>query len=85
MLGIILTILKYVGIIAGILLLIVLALVLLLLFVSIRYDVTGEKQEKASAKGKVQWLFPAVSYRFIYEKGEMKQVLRIFGVPVWKK
>lgn len=85
MLGIILTILKYAGILVGILLLIVLFLLLLLLFVPIRYDLTAKKEETMEVKGKAHWLFQAVSYRIVYEKDEMKQVLRIFGVPVWKK
>lgn len=85
MLGIILTILKYIGIALGIIFAAAVILLLFLLFVPIRYDVNGKKEEKISANGKVRWLFPAVSYRFIYENGKMKQVLRIFGVPIWKK
>lgn len=85
MLGIILTILKFVGIGVGILLAIVLLLLLLVLFVPIRYDIEGENNEKLQAVGKVHWLFRIVCFQISYENEEMKLVLRIFGVPVWKK
>jgi predicted CDP-diglyceride synthetase/phosphatidate cytidylyltransferase len=85
MLGIILTILKYAGIILGSLLGIVLILLLLVLFVPVRYDLNGENKEKLQAKGKIHWLFHIVSFQISYENDEMKMVARIFGVPVWKK
>lgn len=85
MLGIILTILKYVGIAAGSLFLLLLFFLLLLLLVPIKYDMKGCKEEKSSVNGKIHWLFPLISYRVVYENDEMKQVLRILGVPVWKK
>lgn len=85
MLGIILTILKFAGIGVGILLAIILLLLLLLLFVPIRYDLEGENREKLLAKGKVYWLFRIVSFEVIYENEEMKMIVRVFGVPVWKK
>jgi hypothetical protein len=85
MLDIILTILKYAGMGVGILLAIVLVLLILVLFVPIRYKVEGENKEALQAKGTVHWLFHIVTYRVYYENEELKQVLRIFGVPVWKK
>lgn len=85
MLEIILTILKFAGIGIGIILAIVLLLLILMLFVPIRYDIEGKNKEKLQAKGKVHWLLHIVSFQISYENDEMKQVLRIFGVPVWKK
>lgn len=85
MVQIILMILKFVGITAGILLAVILALALLLLFVPVRYDLSGEKKEELAAGGKVHWLFHIVTFQIVYEKEEVRQVLRIFGVPVWKK
>ncbi len=85
MLEIILTILKFAGIGIGILLGIILLLLILLLFVPVRYDIQGENNENLQAKGKIHWLFHIVSFQISYENEEMKQVLRIFGVPVWKK
>ena len=85
MLDIILTILKFAGICVGILLAIVLVILLLVLFVPVRYDLDGENKEKLIAQGKVHWLFRIVTYQISYENDELKQVLRVFGVPVWKK
>ena len=85
MLDIILTILKFAGIGIGVLLAIVLVILLLVLFVPVRYELNGENQEKLMAVGKVHWLCRLVTYQISYENEEMKQVLRIFGVPVWKK
>lgn len=85
MLQIILLILKIAGIAIGILLAILLILLLLVLFVPVRYDITGENHEEMLVKGKVHWLFHIVTFQISYENEEMKQVLRIFGVPVWKK
>lgn len=85
MLEIILTILKFAGIGIGILLAVILLLLILVLFVPVRYDIKGENSEKLQAKGKVHWLFHIVSFQISYENDEMKQVLRIFGVPVWKR
>jgi hypothetical protein len=85
MLEIILTILKFAGIGVGILLAIVLVILLLVLFVPVRYDLDGENKEKLIAQGKVHWLFRIVTYQISYENDELKQVLRVFGVPVWKK
>lgn len=85
MLEIILTILKYVGFGLGVLLLVVLALLLLVLFVPVRYEIIGEKEEELTGRIRVHWLFHIVSFQTSYENVELKQVLRIFGVPVWKK
>lgn len=85
MLEIILTILKFAGIGIGILLAVILLLLLLALFVPVRYDIQGENNEKLQAKGKVHWLFHILSFQVSYENDEMKMVMRIFGVPVWKK
>ena len=85
MLEIILTILKFAGIGVGILLAIILFLLLLVLFVPVRYDLEGENDEKLQAAGKVHWLFRIVCFQVSYEDKEMKMILRVFGVPVWKK
>ena len=85
MLDIILTILKFAGIGIGILLALVLLLLILVLFVPIRYEADGTRDEKLFVKGKVHWLFRIVTFQITYENEELKQVLRIFGVPVWKK
>lgn len=85
MLEIILTILKFIGIGIGILFAVVLILLLLALFIPVRYEVDGENSDKLQVKGKVHWLLRIVTFQITYENEEMKQVLRIFGVPVWRK
>ena len=85
MLEIILTILKFAGIGIGVLLAVLLVVLLLVLVVPVRYEIDGENGEKLQAKGKVHWLCRIVSFQISYENEEMKMVLRIFGVPVWKK
>lgn len=86
MFELILTILKTGGIILGILLAVVLILLLLLLFVPVRYDVRGENEngKEPSAEGKIHWLFHIVTFHATYENGELRQIVRVFGVPVWK-
>ena len=85
MLEIILMILKIVGIGVGAILAFALFLLLLVLFVPVRYDLSGVNKEALAAKGKVYWLFRIVSFQAIYEDDQLKMVARIFGVPVWKK
>lgn len=82
---IILTILKCAGIGIGVLLLVVLFLLLLVLFVPVRYELNGENIDEIKAEAKAHWLFRIINFRVNYEEKEMKMVLRIFGVPVWKK
>ena len=84
MLGIILTVLKYAGLVLGILLGVILILLLLVLLVPVRYDIHGENKEKIRAKGKIHWLFHIVTFEIVYENDDMKMIARIFGVPVWK-
>lgn len=83
--GIILLILKFVGIVLGICLAVLLALLLLVLFVPVRYDLRGEKEDNLHVEGKVHWLLHIVTLEIRYENEEMKKILRIFGVPVWKE
>ena len=85
MLDIILTILKFLGIGIGAILAIVLSLLILILFVPVRYRVAGENENKLQAEGKAYWLLHIVTYQLSYENEELKQVVRVFGVPVWKK
>lgn len=85
MLGIILTILKWIGIVLAVMIAAVLCLTGLALFVPVRYEIRGENDETMCVQGKAHWLFHIVSFRVSYENKEMKRVLRIFGVPVWKK
>ena len=82
MLSIILLILKIIGII----LLVILGLVLLILFVPICYkgDVHYSDDGLFTHAG-VHWLFFPVRFRFSYEDGELKTVLRIFGFNILRE
>lgn len=87
MLEIILTILKVIGVGIGVIAAAVLILLLMALLIPIRYEIDGENEESENLKikGNIHWLFHIVSFQVSYENEEMKRVLRIFGVPVWKK
>lgn len=85
MLGIILTILKWIGIVIGIMIAAVLVLILLALFVPVRYEIKGENDEAMCVQGKAHWLFHIVSFRVSYENDNMKRIVRVLGVPVWKR
>jgi len=71
MLGIILLILKIIGIvllsIIGLLLLIVLAI----LFVPVRYKAWGEKHDKIKAEGRITWLLHVLRIKVSYEDGKL--------------
>lgn len=82
---ILLTVLKVIGIILLILLALLLFLVLLVLFFPVGYSVCGVSEEDVSVKGKVYWLFSALSFRFAYEKSELSTEIRIFGFRLKKR
>ena len=82
---ILLTVLKVIGIILLILLAFLLFLILLVLFFPVGYSVCGVSEEDVSVKGKVYWLFSALSFRFAYEKSELSTEIRIFGFRLKKR
>lgn len=81
MLHILLIILKIIGILLATVLGIILLLLLLALFVPVRYDIYGNKQEDIKVKARVSWLFRIIYIRFIYEGDSARLVVRIFGYP----
>lgn len=82
---ILLTVLKVIGIILLILSALLLFLILLVLFFPVGYSVCGVSEEDVSVKGKVYWLFSALSFRFAYEKSELSTEIRIFGFRLKKR
>lgn len=82
---ILLTVLKVIGIILLILLALLLFLILLVLFFPVGYSVCGVSEEDVSVKGKVYWLFSALSFRFAYEKSELSTEIHIFGFRLKKR
>ncbi len=82
---VLLTVLKVIGIILLILLALLLFLILLVLFFPVGYSVCGVSEEDVSVRGKVYWLFSALSFRFAYEKSELSTEIRIFGFRLKKR
>ncbi len=79
---IILMILKILGIILLAILGIFLFLVILVLFVPVRYSVSGRIEDGFSfeIKGKIRWLLGILSLQFLYREQEFSYILRIFGI-----
>ena len=82
---IVLLILKIIGIVLLSLIGVLLALILLGLFVPIRYNIKGEKENKLPLKVDIRlnWLLHIVSFTLKY-KEEASYRLRIFGITVLK-
>ena len=81
--GIVLTILKIIGIILLILLGLVIVLVSLVLFVPVRYQLQVAMDEDVNAKATVSYLFHVVHLAVTYSDKEPKGKLRILGIPVY--
>ena len=79
MLGIILLILKIIGIAIAAILGLLLFVVLLVLFVPIRYRGEVHKRQEIQAEGKVSWLLGVIFFRIRYTEEGMKYALRICG------
>ncbi|MBO4696302.1 MAG: DUF2953 domain-containing protein [Lachnospiraceae bacterium] len=91
--GIVLMILKILGITLLVILLIVLLLLAALLFCPFRYEIeaAGDKDgPQVQAAAKVRWLLRIVSFKYIFNKtpdgsGDGNgYILRVFGIPVKK-
>lgn len=78
--SVILFILKLIGIILLVLLGIIVTLLILVLFVPIRYDVSGELETEIAVHVKVTWLLHLISFVLDYKKGETVTCLRIMGI-----
>lgn len=88
MLHILWILIKFILILLGILLGLLLLAVLLILFCPVRYRAFAVKDtdsfRKISARGRVSWLFGAVSFQLQYKNGEADSDFRLFGIPVMK-
>lgn len=82
--GILLTILKVIGIILAVVLGLLLLIILAVLFVGISYRLEGAYSEEISVKARVAWLWRLIYVRFSYDK-ELDFVVRIFGIPLITK
>ena len=88
MLHILWLILKFILIVLGIALGLVLLAVLLVLFCPVRYQASavkdGDNWNQAQVSGGVSWLFRLISVRVIYTEGQLKKEIRIFGISLDK-
>ena len=78
--AVLLLILKIIGIILLILLGLILLILAVVLFVPVRYQVSGSIVEKTTVRIAVTWLLHAVSWRAAYEEEGFSSQLRIFGI-----
>lgn len=78
--AVLLLILKIIGIILLILLGLILLILAVVLFVPVRYQVSGSIGEKTIVRIAVTWLLHAVSWRAAYEEEGFSSQLRIFGI-----
>ena len=83
MLHLILGILKVIGIILLVLLGLVLLAILVLLFVPVRYRLSGKKEaELLEGAAGVSWLLHLVSLTAEYKEKQLAVKLKLFGIPV---
>ena len=83
---ILLLILKAIGILILVLLGLVLAVVCLVLFVPVCYEAGGSWKDKPAGKGKISWLFGAVSLSAGYDGDEsgLTAGVKLFGQKLWE-
>lgn len=80
MLHILWLIIKFILILLGILLGIVVLLLLALLFVPVRYRLEGSREDQVlRGAGRVSWLFGGISFRVFYDGKQFTKDMRIFG------
>lgn len=84
LIAIILTILKWLGILLLAVAGLVLAATACILLVPVRYHVYVEKQGQLLVKGYVSWLFHLLHLSFQVKEGKKSYVQRILGIPVRK-
>lgn len=73
-------ILKIIGIILLALLGLILLAIALVLFVPIRYKISGEIEEEVTIHARVTWLLHLISWRADYQNKEFDSSLRILGI-----
>lgn len=84
--SVVLLILKIIGIILLALLGVFLLVVSLVLFVPVRYQISGLLEDEKTMRGRILWLFPILNWGFVYEKGQIQtKRLRICGIPLKMK
>lgn len=80
---IIVSIIKWTGIIVLSVIGFILAVVAGVLLVPVRYRIYIEKKEQVYVKGHAAWLLHLLHLSFLVEGGQEKHVLRILGIPLY--
>lgn len=73
-------ILKIIGIVLLVLLALFLLVTVLVLFVPVRYKISGEIDEKVTVHARVTWLLHLISWQADYQNEEFAASLRILGI-----
>ena len=89
MLHILWAIIKFILILAGVLIGLALAVILLILFCPVCYRMWGSKDrggwEHARCTARVSWLLGLVSFRICYQNGKEKHSLKLAGISLFGK
>ena len=84
MLGILLTILKVIGIILLILFALILLIIVLVLFVPVRYKAQGYYRGDYKLDAKISWLLHILCVNAFLVSGQaFRLIIRVFGIPVY--
>lgn len=81
----VLLILKIIGMILLVILGLLILACLVVLFVPVRYRITGEVENSVSVRFRVSWLLGIICFRGWYEDKEYRQKLKLFGIPLKEK
>lgn len=79
MLGLILSILKIIGILILVLLAVIFIAIISILFIPIRYKINIQKYEDISAEGNISWFLKAILLQIIYKDGKPLIKFKILG------
>lgn len=85
MIGVLLFLLKCIGILLLALVCLLLLIMLVVLLAPIRYEAGGEKTDAIRADGQIKWLFVQVVARWQMGDKEPFVDLLILGNPCWRK
>lgn len=78
--SVLLFIFKLIGMILLAIIGLVVVAVTLVLFVPVRYRISGQIEDEITVHARITWLLHAISYTFDYQNGEMDSVLKILGI-----
>lgn len=81
-LGFLMLLLKILGIILLIVSVVILLSVILILFVPIKYKISGGYTEAVLGSAKIKWMFNAISFKIQYRGGKKRYLLKLFGFTV---